>query len=187
MTWYDGDQRPPREVLDLLGTVRAAGPGIDLHRHQGRDAAAARRHAAPAAGEDFAASRCRTTGRRTTTSSSSTRARQREASTPFDYSGPLTEAVLLGWLATRFPKTTLEWDAAKLKFRNAPEANAFRRQEVSLRLECQGAVSTALERGENIRAGSKHVSGIVAGLSGDERLPVIAECHCQSRAIAPAC
>ena len=31
-----------------------------------------------------------------------------KTSTPFDYSGALTEAVLLGPVATRFPKTTLE-------------------------------------------------------------------------------
>ena len=43
----------------------------------------------------------------------------------FDYSGPLTEAVLLGPIATRFPKTTLQWDAAKLRFRNSREATAF--------------------------------------------------------------
>ena len=36
-----------------------------------------------------------------------------KTSAPFDYSGPLTESVLLGCLATRFPKTTLEWDAAE--------------------------------------------------------------------------
>ena len=35
-----------------------------------------------------------------------------KTSAPFAYSGPLTESVLLGCLATRFPKTTLEWDAA---------------------------------------------------------------------------
>ena len=43
----------------------------------------------------------------------------------FDYSGPLTEAVLLGPLATRFPKTTLEWSAAKMKFHNSAEANQY--------------------------------------------------------------
>ncbi len=42
----------------------------------------------------------------------------------FDYSGPLTETVLLGGLATFHPKTTLLWDAAKLQFSNQPEANA---------------------------------------------------------------
>ena len=46
-----------------------------------------------------------------------------KTTTSFDYSGPLTEAVLLGPLATRFPKTTLEWNSAKLKFTNSSEAN----------------------------------------------------------------
>ena len=32
---------------------------------------------------------------------------------------------LLGGLATRFPKTTLEWNSAKLKFRNEKQANVF--------------------------------------------------------------
>jgi hypothetical protein len=45
-----------------------------------------------------------------------------KTTTSFDYSGPLTEAVLLGPLSTRFPKTTLEWNSAKLKFDSA-EAN----------------------------------------------------------------
>ena len=47
----------------------------------------------------------------------------------FDYSGPLTEAVLLGTVATRFPKTTLNWNAKKLKFTNLSDANAFLRRK----------------------------------------------------------
>ena len=43
----------------------------------------------------------------------------------FAYSGPLTEAVLLGSVAVRFPETTLEWDSAKLAFTNEKAANAF--------------------------------------------------------------
>jgi predicted dehydrogenase len=43
----------------------------------------------------------------------------------FDYSGPLTEIVLLGVLALRAPGKRLEWDAANLKVKNAPELNAF--------------------------------------------------------------
>ena len=31
----------------------------------------------------------------------------------FDYSGPLAEAVLVGTVALRFPKTTLNWNAAR--------------------------------------------------------------------------
>src|SRR5262249_62157151 len=46
-----------------------------------------------------------------------------KTSTPFSYSGPLTESVLLGCLATRFPVTTLKWDAANLKVTNLKQAN----------------------------------------------------------------
>ena len=46
----------------------------------------------------------------------------------FNYAGPLTEAVLLGSVATRFPMTTLEWDAAGLKFTNTDDANEFVRR-----------------------------------------------------------
>jgi hypothetical protein len=52
-----------------------------------------------------------------------------KTSTLFDYSGPLTEAVLLGPLATRFPKTTLEWNSTKMKFTNSPEATRYVRRE----------------------------------------------------------
>ncbi|MHA3775366.1 Gfo/Idh/MocA family protein [Verrucomicrobiota bacterium sgz303538] len=40
----------------------------------------------------------------------------------FEYAGPLTEAVQLGNVATRFPGVTLEWDAAGLRIPNKPEA-----------------------------------------------------------------
>jgi len=43
----------------------------------------------------------------------------------FDYSGPMTEAVLLANIANRFPGKTLEWDAERLKFTNSKEANKF--------------------------------------------------------------
>ena len=43
----------------------------------------------------------------------------------FDYAGPMTEAVLLGCLASIFPQQVLEWDGPGLKFKNVPEANAF--------------------------------------------------------------
>jgi predicted dehydrogenase len=51
-----------------------------------------------------------------------------KTSTPFDYSSNLTESVLLGCLATRFPKTTLDWDAANLKITNDKKANEFVRR-----------------------------------------------------------
>ncbi len=41
----------------------------------------------------------------------------------FDYAGPLTEAVQLGNVATRFANQTLLWDAAAFKITSHPEAN----------------------------------------------------------------
>jgi predicted dehydrogenase len=43
----------------------------------------------------------------------------------FDYSGPMTETVLLGVLALRSPGTRLEWDSDNLKVKNAPELSRF--------------------------------------------------------------
>lgn len=43
----------------------------------------------------------------------------------FDYSGPMTETVLLGVLALRAPGTRLEWDSEKLRVRNVAELNRF--------------------------------------------------------------
>ena len=43
----------------------------------------------------------------------------------FDYSGPLTETVLLGVLAMRAPGTRLEWDSENLKVKNVPDVNQF--------------------------------------------------------------
>jgi predicted dehydrogenase len=43
----------------------------------------------------------------------------------FDYSGPLTEIVLLGVLSLRAPGKRLEWDSENLKVTNAPELNEF--------------------------------------------------------------
>jgi len=43
----------------------------------------------------------------------------------FDYSGPLTETMLIGVLASRFIGKKLLWDSKSMKFTNAPEANQF--------------------------------------------------------------
>ena len=47
----------------------------------------------------------------------------------FDYAGPLTEAVLLGGVASQFPNNTLDWDAKALKFKNVREANGLLRRK----------------------------------------------------------
>ena len=56
----------------------------------------------------------------------------------FDYSGPLTESVLLGSVATRFPKARLDWDAPKLEFTNVKEANAYVRRAYRKGWEVKG-------------------------------------------------
>ena len=45
----------------------------------------------------------------------------------FNYSGPLTETVLVGCVAARFPQTTLKWNAPALKFEESA-ANQFIRR-----------------------------------------------------------
>jgi predicted dehydrogenase len=49
-------------------------------------------------------------------------------SAPFSYAGPLTEAVLLGSVACRFPKTTLKWNGPQLQFAES-EANKYLRRQ----------------------------------------------------------
>ena len=43
----------------------------------------------------------------------------------FDFSSPLTETVLLGNIAVRFPNVKLQWDSAALKFKNHEQANVW--------------------------------------------------------------
>jgi hypothetical protein len=47
----------------------------------------------------------------------------------FDFAGPLTETVLLGNIANRFPGEKLDWDAAKLRFTNSPHATEHVRRK----------------------------------------------------------
>jgi predicted dehydrogenase len=51
------------------------------------------------------------------------------ASSNFDYSGPLSEMVLMGNLAVRFPNRMLLWDGEGMKVTNDAEANAYVRRE----------------------------------------------------------
>lgn len=47
----------------------------------------------------------------------------------FDYSGPLSEMVLMGNLAVRFPNRKLLWNGEKMEVTNDAEANAYVRRE----------------------------------------------------------
>lgn len=125
VTWYDGTAKPPQEVVALLGGEEMPGQGslligtdgVMLLPHVSRpklfpekDFADFKLPRVPGAnhwGQFIDA--CRGVG---------------ETTADFAYSGPLTEAILLGCLASRFPRTTLAWDAKELKF-DLAEANAF--------------------------------------------------------------
>ncbi len=61
-----------------------------------------------------------------------------KTSANWDYSGPLTEAVLLGSVASRFPKQELKWNAKALKFTNVAEANQFVRRAYRKGFEVEG-------------------------------------------------
>jgi predicted dehydrogenase len=126
LTWYDGDARPPQEVQALAGGRKLPGQGslfigtkgLMLLPHVGMPVLLPeeqyRGYEMPVLEvvshyNQFVDA---VLGNGKTTAG-------------FDYSGPLTEAVLLGPLATRIPKTTLAWNSAKLKFTNSPEANQY--------------------------------------------------------------
>ena len=50
------------------------------------------------------------------------------ASSNFDYSGPLSEMVLMGNLAVRFPDRRLLWDGEKMQVTNDAAANDYVRR-----------------------------------------------------------
>jgi predicted dehydrogenase len=130
VTWYDGDQRPPKDVQALLGgepvpdqgSIFLGTQGTMLLPHIGAPRLFPENRfdgfAMPKViGDDHwkqFVDACRGQGR---------------TSAGFDYSGPLTESVLLGGVASHFPNTDLKWDAARVKFTNLKEANAWVRRK----------------------------------------------------------
>jgi hypothetical protein len=61
-----------------------------------------------------------------------------ETSASFSYAGPLTEALLLGVVANRFPDTKLMWDADKLEVTNLADANKLIRRDYREGFEVAG-------------------------------------------------
>ena len=126
VTWYDGDQVPALEIQALVegkwpgqGTVYLGTEGVLVHPHGSTPTLHPKTKFAGTAypkleprnhwGEWVDA--CLKGGAK--------------PSANFDYAGPLTEAVLLGCLASIFPNQTLEWDADKMVFTNSPDATKF--------------------------------------------------------------
>jgi hypothetical protein len=129
VTWYDGTQRPPREVQALLGDEKLPGQGsifvgtggvlllphISKPRLLPQEKFAGFKMPAVEGGNHYTLFLEAVRGNGKTTAG-------------FDYSGPLTETVLLGGVASRFPQTTLQWDSTALRFRNVAEANSYLRR-----------------------------------------------------------
>jgi hypothetical protein len=47
----------------------------------------------------------------------------------FGLAGPMTETILLGVLAQRYPDTKLQWDAENLRVKDRPELSSWIRRE----------------------------------------------------------
>jgi predicted dehydrogenase len=130
VTWYDGEARPPREVQALLGAVKLPGQGSIFIGTKGV-------MLLPHIGMPVLLPEEQFRGFSMPALESQNHYHQfaeavlgnGKTSAGFDYAGPLTEAVLLGPLATRFPQTTLEWNAAGLRFRNSREADRYLRRQ----------------------------------------------------------
>jgi predicted dehydrogenase len=130
LTWYDGDRLPPEDVRALLGEVKFPDQGSIFIGTKGQMLLP---HIAmpvllPAkAFSGFVMPEEEKTDHYFEFADAVLG--KGKTSAPFDFSGPLTEAVLLGPLATRFPNTTLEWNGAKAKFSNLLDANTFLRRK----------------------------------------------------------
>lgn len=130
MSWYDGTERPPKEVQSLVTVERLPGTGsifigtkgVMLLPHISRPKifqnAELQEHPLPKV-ED---------GNHYTQFLEAVRGKGK-AGADFNYAGPLTEAVLLGGIASRFRNTTLLWDAKAMKFKNVEAASRFVRRD----------------------------------------------------------
>lgn len=133
LTWYNGKNRPPEEVMKLVGQTgnQLTGQGSIYVGEKGVYFSPYDENPKnqPGVFEDG-----KPTGAKLPDVKGddhylqwvdAARGTDTKASAPFEYAGPLTEMVLLGCLATRFPKTPLKWDEKKMQFTNEPKANAF--------------------------------------------------------------
>jgi predicted dehydrogenase len=129
VTWYDGDQKLPAEVMALLegderpntGSIFVGTQGALVLPHWARPLLYPDKkykdfkYPEVASGDHWGEfiDACRGHG---------------DTAANFSYAGPLTEAVLVGGVASRFPYRSLNWDSINLEF-DFPPANLFIRRE----------------------------------------------------------
>jgi predicted dehydrogenase len=141
LTWYNGSARPPKAVVEHIGKLPLDGQGSIVIGTEGvlysqYDSGNTPVLLPAEKFADFKMPEAKSDdhylqfveavrGNATT-------------SAPFGYSGPLTEMVLLGCLATRFPRTDLKWDTKALKFTNNDAANRFVRKTYRKGFDVEG-------------------------------------------------
>ncbi len=129
VTWYDGTSQPPAETIALIegeplpdaGSLFIGSAGVMLLPHIGLPELFPKTkftdfkfpHVNGLKHWEQFVKACRGDDKTTA---------------DFAYAGPLTETILLGGIAARFPHTTLDWHSRRLKF-NLAEANRYIRRE----------------------------------------------------------
>jgi predicted dehydrogenase len=138
LTWYNGPKRPPADVMAMAGLTKWSDQGSvyigtkgvmsspyiampSIRMNDGSNGEFKKEKPGNHYYEFIDA--CLGTG---------------SASAPFAYAGPLTEFVLLGCLATRFPKQQLDYDAKTMTIKNVEKANAFVRKSYRKGWEVEG-------------------------------------------------
>jgi predicted dehydrogenase len=140
LTWYNGKARPPKEVVAHIGKLPLDGQGSILIGTEGVLYSQYDSGNTPVLiGEKFKDFKMPEVKSDNHYLQFVEAVRGNDkTSAPFSYSGPLTEMVLLGCLATRFPKTDLKWDTKALKFTNNDAANKFVRKQYRKGFEAEG-------------------------------------------------
>ncbi|MGI8605471.1 MAG: Gfo/Idh/MocA family protein [Verrucomicrobiales bacterium] len=139
VTWYDGDSRPPGEILTVIekdqkdpskprkvpgqGNIIVGTDGVMLHPHGGTPQLFPRQKFA-----DFKYPKLEPRDHYKEFIDKCLAGKDRPSAN-FDYAGPLSESVLLGCLASDFPNEVLEWNAAELKIGNLEGANKLVKRE----------------------------------------------------------
>ncbi len=132
VTWYDGDQRPPQDVQNMAivdgdpkkgalpdqGSIFLGTEGIMVLPHIATPRLVGDKF------KDFKFEKIAGDNHWHQFIEAAL-GNRKNSDANFDYAGPLTEAVLLGTVASRFPNELLEWDGAGLKFTNIAKANEF--------------------------------------------------------------
>lgn len=130
-TWYDGSQRPPESLSELVGTVEnipASGSlvvgttGALVIPHGSGGVPVLYREGIASPGE---IEMLESQHHHRNFADAIRGEISEKPLTHFDYAGPMTEAVLLGTVAMRLPGETLAWDENAGRFTGSEAANAL--------------------------------------------------------------